>query len=82
MKSKDFSVIAVVAIVSGVISIFISGALFSTPDDRKESVEVAPAIQAGLELPSKEYYNELSVNPARDVEIGHDPNSNPFDGVQ
>lgn len=80
MKAKDLGVIAVVAIVSAVLSIILSGVLFSTPEDRRQSVEVVEPISTSFERPDATYFNLNSINPAQNIQVGTDPNSNPFAG--
>jgi hypothetical protein len=80
MKAKDFGVIALVAIISGVVSILLSGVLFATPEDRKQKVEVVEPISTTFERPDSRYFNNKSVNPSQNIDIGNDPNSNPFIG--
>ena len=80
MKSKDFAVLFMVAVVSGVISIILSGMIFSKPADRKQSAEVVEIITTTFDRPDSTYFNSNSVNPAQDIQIGKDPNSNPFGG--
>lgn len=82
MKKKDIGLIVVMGIISGTLSVLLSGKLFVTPDDRKQAVEVAPAIVGELPRPENAYFNDVSVNPAQNITIGRDPNSNPFNGGQ
>ncbi len=79
MKSKDYGIVFIVAVVSGVISILLSGVLFSTPEDRSQNVEVVEPITTNFERPNGTYFNEFSVNPAQIIQVGQDPNSNPFE---
>lgn len=77
MKSKDIGILAVVAIVSGAFALLISGWLI--PDgDKKQTVEVIQPISSSFERPPKEYFNQDSVNPTKEIQIGQDPGSNPF----
>lgn len=78
MKQKDILTIAVVAIVSGVASFFISNAFFSTSEDRSQEVEVIDAISSEFPTPNSRYFNAESVNPTQQVEIGTDSSDNPF----
>ena len=80
MKKKHISTIIVVAIFSAVFSLILSGMLFSAPEDRSQRVEVVEPITTDFERPASEYFNETSVNPAQKIQIGQDPNSNPFEG--
>lgn len=78
MKQKDIALILVVAFISGVLSIFISRALFSSPKQRQEKVEIVDVITPDFEDPDKKYFNGQSVNPTKLIQIGEDPNQNPF----
>jgi len=80
MKSKDFQIIFLVAVVSLVLSVLLSGVLFSTSEDRSQEVEIADEITTGFERPDGEYFNAESFNPAKDIRIGQDLESNPFKG--
>lgn len=78
MKQKDLALIGIVAVVSGVLSIILSGIFLSSPEDRKQSVEVVQPITSNFERPSKDYFNDKSVNPTQTIQIGQDSNSKPF----
>lgn len=78
MKQKDFLIIIVVAIVSGVIAFFISNAFFSTSADRSQKVEEIDKISADFPTPNKRFFNTESVNPTQQVEIGTGGTDNPF----
>jgi len=77
---KEFSTILIVSIVSAVLSIVLSGLFLSTAEDRKQTVEVVEPISTTFDRPSKTYYNSRSINPSQYIQIGTDPNSNPFEG--
>ncbi len=77
---KDIFTILVVAIFSAVFSIIISGLFISTAEDRKQSVEVVEPISTSFQRPTDVYFNPKAVNPAQNIQIGTDPNSNPFEG--
>jgi hypothetical protein len=78
MKKKDLSTIGAVAVASAIISFILSGMLFSTPDNRKQNVEIVEPISTKFERPDAMYFNESSINPAQNIQIGTDQNSNPF----
>ena len=80
MKSKDLQVIFMVAVVSLVASILLSGRLFSSEEDRSQSVETAEPITTQFIETDSRYFNDQSFNPAKIIEIGRDPASNPFRG--
>jgi flagellar basal body-associated protein FliL len=78
MKKKDISIIVVVAIVSAVISFFLSSVFISSASDRKQSVEVAPPIVAEFTEPDDRYFNQNSMNPTQTIVISPETNPNPF----
>lgn len=78
MKKKDFGVIGAVAFASAIISFVLSGYFFSPPEDRKQNVEVVEQISTEFKRPDAIYYNQNSINPAQNIQIGTDQNSNPF----
>lgn len=80
MKGKDFQIIFFVAVVSLVASVLLSGVLFSTDEDRSQTVETAESITTNFDRPTDRYFNSRSFNPAKEIEVGQDPNSNPFQG--
>jgi len=79
---KELTTILAVAVISAILSIIISGLFISTAEDRKQSVEVVEPIPTTFDRPSQKYYNSTSINPAQNIQIGTDPNSNPFEGRQ
>lgn len=82
MKQKDIALIVVVVIISGVVSLFVSKALFASPKDRQQQVEVVEAIDPSFPTPSKTYFNSSAVDPTQLIQIHNNNNTNPFDGSQ
>jgi len=80
MKGKDLQIIVMVAVVSLILSAILSGVLFSTNEDRSQNVETVEVITTGFDRPDNDYFNANSFNPAKEIQIGQDPNSNPFQG--
>lgn len=83
MKQKNIATIVVVAIISAVFSIVLSGKLFDSPKDRSTEVEVVQKITPDFPTPSndprfKKYYNDQSINPTKLIQIGDNTNKNPF----
>lgn len=78
MKQKDIIIIAVVVIVSGVASYFISNLLFGAPSDLQTEVEVVEPITAEFSNPDKRYFNANSIDPTLTITIGNDQNTEPF----
>lgn len=82
MKQKDIALIAVIAIVSGVISFLVSGWLFAKPADRQQKAEVVDVITSDFPLPDSKYFNANSVDPTQLIQIGDSTNENPFGGAR
>ena len=78
MKQKDIALIVVVVIVSGVLSFFVSRALFSGSSSRDQKVEVVDVISASFPTPSSKYFNANSIDPTQMIHIGDNNNSTPF----
>lgn len=78
MKQKDIAVIIIIVFVTGILSFFISSALFTSPKNLKTEVEVAEPISAEFGQPDKKYFNKDSVNPTQTITIGDGENQQPF----
>jgi hypothetical protein len=82
MKQKDIALIAVIGIVSGVVSFLVSGYFFAKPADRQQMAEKVDVIASDFPLPSSKYFNAESIDPTLLIEIGDNANPNPFAGAQ
>lgn len=82
MKQKDITLIIVVVAVSGLVSFFVARAVFVKSTDRKMEAEVVAPITNEFARPSKKYFNEASINPTREIEIGNSGNNAPYTGAQ
>lgn len=78
MKSKDIALIAVIAIISGAISIFLSNTLFTSPDSRSTEVEVVTPLQSEFVRPPQQFYNNESINPTQTIQISPGQNPKPI----
>lgn len=78
MKQKDIVLIAVVVVISAVISIVISKLVFVTPAHRQQTVEVVQPISADFPAPDSHYFNAQSINPTKTITIGNNSNPDPF----
>lgn len=78
MKQKDFAIIIAVVILSGIVSYFVSNALFASKDSLETEVEVVQPITAEFPEPDARYFNENSLNPTRTITIGDGQNQQPF----
>jgi capsular polysaccharide biosynthesis protein len=81
MKQKDLALIAIVVIISAVISYLLSNAFISSPKNRKTQVEVVDPIKAEFNSETNDtYFNAQSVNPTRLIQIKDAKNPTPFNG--
>lgn len=80
MKQKDIALILVIVIVSGFISFLASRWIFAKPADRQQKAEVVDVITSDFPLPNSKYFNNNSVNPTQQIQIGGSNNPNPFGG--
>jgi hypothetical protein len=78
MKQKDIAIIIAVVFASGVLSYFVSNALFASPDNLQTEVEVVEPITADFPEPDPRYFNGNSVNPTQTITIGDGQNQQPF----
>lgn len=77
MKQKDIIIIAVVVVVSIIVSAVASKLIFK-PGDRMQKVEVVLPISADFPAPDERFFNKNSVDPTQQVQIGTGANSDPF----
>jgi len=78
MKQKDIALIAVIVVISAVISFFVSKAIFVPPKNRQQQVEVVQPITADFPQPDNRYFNTNSIDPTQEITIGQSTNNNPF----
>ena len=82
MKQKDVALIIVIAFISAIASLLISGKIFVTPANRQQKVEVVDVIDSNFQTPSPKYFNPKSIDPTQLVQIGDNNNQNPLNGSQ
>ncbi len=82
MKQKDIALFVVVAIVSAVTSVLLSGLLITPKKDKVQKAEVVDPISAEFNTPpaDSKYFNKNSVNPTKLIQIGDNSNNVPFNG--
>lgn len=78
MKQKDIALVIIIVFVSGVISFVLSNAIIGSPKKLQEKVEVVGPITSEFNQPSEKYFNKDSTNPTQLIQIGEDPNQQPF----
>lgn len=81
MKQKDIALIVVIAVISGVISLFLSKVIFVTPANRQQQVKTVQSITTSFALPSTKYFNSQSIDPTQLITIGSSSNPTPFNGT-
>ena len=82
MKQKDIALIIVVAFVSAIMSVVISGKIFAPPKNRHQNVETVQAISTDFPKPDSKYFNSQSIDPTQLIQIGNNANTAPFNGSQ
>ncbi len=80
MKRKDIALIIVIVFISAILSLFVSKAIFATPKNRHQEVEVVQPITADFPQPDKRYFNSSSFDPTKLITIGQNANPDPFSG--
>lgn len=82
MKQKDFALIAIIVIISAVVSLFISKAIFSSPKSRQQQVDIVQPITTDFPKTDERYFNTSSLDPTQLITIGQNNNTNPFNSAQ
>jgi hypothetical protein len=78
MKQKDVALIIAIGFVSAVFALLLSNFLISSPKNRQQKAEVVEAITDEFQQPDERYFNDLSVNPTKQIRIGDAQNPLPF----
>jgi hypothetical protein len=78
MKQKDIALIIVIVFVSAVLSLFVSKAIFSSPENRQQTAEVVQPITADFPKPDTRYFNTQAFDPTKVITVGDNANPNPF----
>ena len=82
MKQKDVALIILIAFISGVVSFFVSGAIFNRIGGREQKAEKVDLITADFPTPDARYFNYNSIDPTQMIQIGDSNNPNPFNSTQ
>ena len=78
LEKKDIASLVLLVIVSFLLSFFIANAVISTPEDRSEQVLEVAEFEPNFPSIDPRIYNENSVNPTEDIQIGDSFTPNPF----
>ena len=81
MKQKDIALIAVIAFIGVIVSLFVSKLLFASPNNRMQKVEVVQPITASFPQPDNRYFNSGAYDPTQLITIGPSNNTNPFNST-
>lgn len=83
MKRRDIILIVSVAVITGILSLLISGVIFSVPKNRSSKVPTADIVPTALpdiknDSSYKAFLNTNALDPAQPVQVGNTQNSTPF----
>jgi hypothetical protein len=78
MKQKDIALIAVVVFISVIVSLLISNAIFASPKNRQQQVEVVQPITSEFQQPDSRYFNNNAFDPTQLITTGQNNNTDPF----
>jgi hypothetical protein len=78
MKQKDIVLIVVIVIISAIISLFLSKAIFGSPKNRQQTAEVVQPITSDFPKPDPRYFNNQAFDPTKVITIDQNANPNPF----
>jgi len=78
MKQKDIALIIIVVFFSAIFSYFVSSAIFVSPKDRKQKVEVVQPITSDFPKPDERFFNDSAFDPTQTIIIGENANTDPF----
>jgi flagellar basal body-associated protein FliL len=81
-KDKDITLILVIVFISAVVAFLVSNWLFGSEQQREQKAEVVDVITPEFRRPPEKYFNTQSLNPTKLIEIGDNPNPNPFGNEQ
>ncbi len=73
MKKSDIMTIVLIATVSVVIAYIIGNSIFGGITEQSVKVKTIDAITSDVEEPSKEVFNDTSINPAVEVQVDGTP---------
>jgi hypothetical protein len=81
MKQKDIALIVVVVAISGLISFFVAQYFFLKPQSKQLKAEFVQPITTDFSRPDSRYFNDKSVNPTQQIQIGDGTNAAPYNGT-
>lgn len=78
MKQKDIALIVIIVVISAIVSLFVSKAIFVSPKNRQQSAEIVQPITTDFPQPDSSYFNKQAFDPTKVINIGQNANPNPF----
>ena len=79
MKSKDITLLVVIAVFSGFIAFMASNLFLASPKNLKQQVEVVEPISTEFASPDERYFNANAINPTQMIRISEGEKPNPFE---
>jgi hypothetical protein len=78
MKQKDMLLILVIIFISAIMSLVVSKAIFTSPKNRQQQVEIVHPITSDFPQPDSHYFNSSAFDPTQPITTGQTANPNPF----
>ena len=78
MKKNDILIIAVVAVVAGLISLFVANFLFGGAKKFNLDAPTVQPISSEFKSPDTKYFNKESLDITKDITVQENSNNQPF----
>jgi FlaG/FlaF family flagellin (archaellin) len=77
MNQKDLGTIAVVVVVSAILSVVVTGKVFTSSASQRQ-VEIVQPISTNFPTVDKAYFNNQTYDPTQVIQIQQNNNTQPF----
>lgn len=81
MKQQNLAIFGAVAFMSIVFALLITTSLFAPEKSQRMEAESVDPISSNFPSLNKKYFNANSINPVQTIQIGDNPNENPFTSI-
>ena len=82
MKRKEITVLVVVAVISGVVALVVSGFIFTGPNKRTKVPEAEAVSSTFPDIKNdpayQSFFNNRALDPTQPIQIGNSKNTTPF----
>jgi hypothetical protein len=78
IKSKDITVLVILVSLSGLLSFFVSNALFSNKKSLSTKVELVDKVTSDFSYENKPYFTNNPLNPTKNITISQNDNQKPL----